>query len=77
MTNQPAEVHFSVNATTVKLPTFWTHQAAFWFRQAETYNSHFMESPATRPSSTTFSPPLPQNITITIVNRLELKSAGT
>ncbi len=77
MTNQPAEVHFSVNATTVKLPTFWTYQTAFWFRQAETYNSHFMESPATRPSSTTFSPPLPQNITITIVNRLELKSAGT
>jgi len=35
MTNQPAEAHFSVNATAVKLPPFWTHQAAFWFRQAE------------------------------------------
>ena len=29
MTNQPAEAHFSVNATTVtELPTFWTHRAA-------------------------------------------------
>ena len=35
MTNQPAKGNFSVKATTVKLPTFWTHQAAFWFRQAE------------------------------------------
>ena len=35
MTNQPAEAHFSVNATPVILPTFWTHQAALWFRQAE------------------------------------------
>ena len=35
MTNQTAEAHFSVNATTVKLPTFWTRRAAFWFRRAE------------------------------------------
>ena len=35
MTNQSAEANFSVNATTRKLPTFWTHQVAFWFRQAE------------------------------------------
>ena len=36
MTNHPAEAHFFfVNATIVKLPTFWKHQAAFWFRRAE------------------------------------------
>ena len=35
ITKHPAEADFSVNATTVKLPAFWTHQAACWFRQAE------------------------------------------
>ena len=34
MTNQPVEANFSVNATTMKLPTFLTHQAALRFRQA-------------------------------------------
>ena len=29
------EAHFSVNATTAKLPNFWTHQAAFWLRRAD------------------------------------------